>query len=50
VEASAQKVAQGKIDSEKIIQLELARKNVQVQKVNIKAAIKATEQILDIRA
>jgi len=50
VDASAQKMAQGKIDSEKIIQLELAKQNVRVQKVNIEAAIETTEQIIDIRA
>ena len=50
VDASAQEMAQGKIDSEKIIQLELAKQNVRVQKVNIEAAIETTEQIIDIRA
>ena len=47
----AVKEAAGKeIDAEKLIKLELAKKNAQIQTANLKTAIEATETILDILA
>lgn len=47
----AVKEAAGKeIDAEKLIELELAKKNAQIQTENLKTAIEASETILDILA
>lgn len=48
VDAAAQKVASEKISAENMIELELAKKNMQAQQVSMEAAIQASQQVLDI--
>jgi hypothetical protein len=50
VHKAAKEVTSDSLEAEKLIQLELAKKNVQVQKVNVDAAVQAAETILDIIA
>ena len=47
---AAKEAASESLEAEKLIQLELAKKNVQIQKVNVDAAVQASETILDIIA
>jgi hypothetical protein len=38
------------LEAEKLIKLEQAKKNVQIQKVNLETAVEAADTILDITA
>ena len=49
-DAAAQKAVSGKISAENMVQLELAKKNVQAQKVSMEAALQAAQQVIDIIA
>lgn len=46
--ASSGQVAKGNPDAEKMVALQVAQQNVEVQTQNVKAMVEASEQILDI--
>ena len=48
LDQKAGRVAQGNPDADKIVALQIAQQNAKIQAANIKAAVEATEQILDI--
>ena len=41
-------VAEGNIDAEKLVSLQIAQQMAKIQAVNVKTAVETTEQILDI--
>ena len=47
-DAAAKKLAAGEINAENMVELEIARKNMQAQRVSMEAALQAAGQVLDI--
>ncbi len=49
-DAAAKAVAKGEIEAKQIVELQLAKQNVQMQTKNVQAAMETGQQILDILA
>lgn len=48
LDQKAARVAEGNPDADKIVALKVAQQNAKIQAENVRAAVEATEQILDI--
>lgn len=50
IHKAAKEVSSDSLEAEKLVKLEIAKKNAELQAVNLKSAIEASETILDIIA